>query len=244
MRQLLPFAFAAMLLSLAVPAFADSTPAPATISITGEGKVMAAPDIAFVTIGVTTDNKAARDALTENTRSMTNLMATLAAASIDPKDIQTSGFSVSPQYVYPEREANGVQAPPHIASYQVQNGVTVKVRKLEALGTILDQVVTVGANTINSVSFSVDDTTKLLEEARKAAYADAETKAKTYAGAAGIGLGRILSISENQGAPVPEAYADVRAMAPMASAPVPVAAGQLTYSISVSVQWEFEGQAH
>ncbi len=117
------------------------------------------------------------------------------------------------------------------------------MRKLEALGTILDQVVTAGANTINSVSFAVDDTSKLLEEARKAAFADAESKAKTYADAAGVGLGRILSISEGQGQTAPVPFA-LKAMAPMADTAVPVAAGQLTYDISVSVQWEIAGPAH
>src|SRR5439155_12851948 len=122
---------------------------------------------------------------------------TLKSFNIDPKDIQTSGFSVNPQYIYPEKDATGATPPPVIAGYQVQNGVTVTVRKLPDLGKILDGIVGVGANTINGIPFSVDDPGKLLDEARKAAFADAQAKAKIYIAAAGVELGRIVSITEN-----------------------------------------------
>ena len=134
---------------------------------------------------------------------MADLIATLKTAGVDAKDIQTSGFSVNPQYLYPDKDADGNTPPPRITGYQVQNGVNVKVRKLADLGGILDKIVTVGANTINGVSFSVDDPAKLLDEARKAAFADAEAKAKTYADAAGVGLGKVLTIAEGSDAAPP-----------------------------------------
>lgn len=101
---------------------------------------------------------------------MTELLETLKAAGIEPRDIQTSGFSVNPNYVYSDaRDANGYQLPPKINGYQVYNTVTVRVRDLNSLGSVLDKAVNVGANTINGVSFSVADPSKLYDEARKAA---------------------------------------------------------------------------
>ena len=240
MRKLLPafaFAFAALSANAALAADAGTVP---TISIEGKGEVSSAPDTASVTAGVTTEAKTARDALDANTKAMTELIATLKAAKIDDKDIQTSGFSVNPQYVYPERDASGNTPPPRITGYTVANGVTVKVRKLADLGTILDQIVTSGGNTINGVSFSVEDPAKLLDEARKAAFADAAEKARIYADAAGAGLGPVLSITEgndDNGGPRPFA---LKAMAAPADAAVPVQPGELTYDVNVSVVWSLK----
>lgn len=242
MRRFLPVMTFALAAALAAPALADPLPPP-SIAVNGRGEVTTAPDTAFVNAGVTTNAATAREALTANTKSMADLIATLKAAGIDPKDIQTSGFSVNPQYVYPDKDADGNTPPPRITGYQVQNGVNVEVRKLADLGTILDKIVTVGANTINNVSFSVDDTSRLLQEARKAAFADAKSKAQTYADAAGISLGKILSISEDQTSDAPRPPMMMKAMmAEAAPAPVPVEAGQLNYDVDVSVSWELKSQ--
>mgnify|MGYP003122462630 FL=1 len=205
----------------------------------GRGEVAAAPDMAMVTSGVTTQGATAREALDANTAAMAELIAALKGSGIEDRDIQTSGFSVNPNYVYSdERDANGYTLPPKIEGYQVSNTVTVKVRQLEELGTILDQSVTVGANTVNGVSFSVADPSELLNRAREAAFADAEVKAELYAAAAGTTLDEIVSISEKQGFNEPQPY-PMYARAEMAdSAKVPVEAGELSFAINVSVQWE------
>lgn len=209
------------------------------ISITGTGEIAAAPDMAFVTSGVTTQGNTAAEALAANTAAMTELIATLKEAGIEPRDIQTSGFSVNPNYVYSDaRDANGYQLPPKIAGYQVSNSVTVRVRKLSSLGAVLDKAVTVGANTINGVSFSVADPSKLLDEARKQAFSDAKSKAALYATAAGAELGKIEMISETQsyGQPQPQM---MRAVAmDKAGSPVPVEGGELSFSINVQVTWD------
>ena len=227
---LVPFA---LLASLTLPAYAG------TISIEGRGEVAAAPDMAMVTSGVTTQGATAREALDANTAAMAELIAALKGTGIADRDIQTSGFSVNPNYVYSDdRDANGYTLPPKINGYQVSNTVTVKVRQLEDLGAILDQSVTVGANTVNGVSFSVADPSELLNKAREAAFADATAKAELYAKAAGTTLEDIVSISEKQGFNDPQPY-PMYARAEMAdSAKVPVEAGELSFAINVSVQWE------
>src|SRR5690349_2062249 len=151
----------------ATPVFAQETPVNGTLSISGIGEVTAAPDTAFVNSGVTSQGATAREALDANTKAMGELIETLKAAGIEARDIQTSGFSVSPNYVYSDaRDANGYQLPPKIVGYTVTNMVTVHVRDLTILGAMLDKEVTVGANTINGITFTVEDTAAIYAEAR------------------------------------------------------------------------------
>lgn len=231
MRRFAALAPLALLAGMTLPAFAGN------ISIEGRGEVTATPDTAAINSGVTTQGATAREALDLNTKAMTDLIAALKDAGIEARDIQTTGFTVSPNYVYTdERDDKGYTLPPKINGYQVSNGVTVVVRKLADLGSILDRSVTVGANTVNGVSFSVADPSALLNEARKAAFADARTKAELYAAAAGGKLEDIVSITETQGynaGPGP-----MYARADISAAAVPVEAGEMTFSINVSVAWE------
>jgi uncharacterized protein YggE len=225
----------------AAPAFAQETPVNGTISISGIGEVTSAPDTAFVNSGVTSQGATAREALDANTKAMGELIETLKAAGIEARDIQTSGFSVNPNYVYSDaRDANGYQLPPKITGYQVYNNVNVRVRELAKLGSVLDKAVTVGANTINGVSFSVADPSKLYDEARKAAFADAKAKAQLYAEVAGEELGDIRNINENQGMSQPPQPYMMKAVAEdSAGASVPIEGGELSYSINVQVTWNF-----
>ena len=227
--------------ALATPALAADDQR-GTISIEGSGEVIAAPDTAFINSGVTTQGATAREALDANTAAMGKLIETLKAAGIEARDIQTSGFSVNPNYVYSDaRDANGYTLPPKIVGYQVSNTLSVRVRDLPSLGAILDKAVTVGANTISGVSFSVADPSDLYDEARKQAFADARAKAELYAAAAGVELDDIRAISESQGYQPPQPYM-IGAMArEAADAAVPVEAGELTFSINVSVTWELGG---
>ncbi|HTM79092.1 MAG TPA: SIMPL domain-containing protein, partial [Devosia sp.] len=116
----------------------------------------------------------------------------------------------------------------------------VRVRALDTLGAILDKSVTVGANTINGINFAVADPAELLDEARKAAFADARAKAELYATAAGSKLEDIVSINESQNFNQPPQPYMAKAMAQSASADVPVSAGELSFAINVTVQWELE----
>lgn len=224
----------ALLATLAVPAYAGS------ITIEGHGEVMAAPDVAQINSGVTTQGATAREALDANSTAMAELIAELKASGIEARDIQTSGFSVNPNYVYTEeRDEKGYSLPPKINGYQVANTVTVTVRALDTLGAILDKSVTIGANTVNGVTFSVADPSALYNEARKSAFADARAKAELYAVAAGGTLDEINSISETQSFNSPQPVA-MYAMRADAAAAVPVEGGELAFAINVNVQWELE----
>lgn len=241
MRLLTVLVPLALCTALSFPALAQEATA-GTISIVGHGEVTGTPDTAYITSGVTSQGATAREALDANTVAMNELIATLKDAGIAARDIQTSGFSVNPNYVYSDaRDENGYSLPPRINGYQVSNTVTVRVRDLPALGTVLDKAVTVGANTINGVSFTLADPSELYDEARKAAFADARAKAELYAEAADAELGALRAISESQDFLQPPQPYRMEAMArDVAASQVPVEAGELTFSIDVSVSWAID----
>lgn len=228
------FAFSA----LSMPTLADErTP---TIHISAQGAATAAPDMAIVTSGVVAEGTTAREALTANNEAMNALIAVLKAAGIEDKHIQTSNFSVQPNYVHSDkRDANGYPLPPKIDGYRVSNMVTVKVLDLDSLGAVLDQSVTVGANTINGIDFGVQDASKLLDEARKNAMAEAIKNASIYAEAANVSLGSILSITETTNYN-PQPYAGRAKMDMVMAEAAPVMGGEVDYSITVDVQWEIK----
>jgi len=231
----------ALILALAIGAIgpapaAQAADKPATISLQGRGEISVAPDMAVVTTRVVTVGASAPEALQANTAAMAKVIADIKVAGIEAKDIQTSGFSIYPRYE--DRKAAGRNEPPKIVGYEVSNGVTVRVRALDKLGTILDAVVASGANSVDGISFTVSDSNEKLDAARKDAVADARRKADLYAAAAGVKLGRILAISEDSIAtPRPYALRMEKAMA-MSAAPVPVEAGEETLSATVSITWE------
>ncbi|ABS63935.1 protein of unknown function DUF541 [Parvibaculum lavamentivorans DS-1] len=219
---------------LAAPAHAQEKNEPRTITITGEGKAMAAPDIAYISTGVVTEGATAAEALAANTKAMAEVFAGLKDAGVAEKDMQTSQFSVYPVY---EQQDPQKQEPrtPKIGGYRVQNQLTVTVRDLTALGGILDKVVSLGSNQMNGISFSIDKPEPLLDEARKDAVKDALRKAKLYAGAAGISLGQIMSISENGIGMPPQPYYAKDMMMRAEASSVPVAAGEQTITASVNL---------
>lgn len=224
--------FPAAVLALALVAAAPANAAtPGTLSVVGQGEVHAAPDQAVLSTGVATTAPTAAAALAENAAKMTAVFATLKRLGVPDKSVQTSNFSVSPQY--PPYNANdaGVQ---RIVGYQVSNQVSVTLDDTKKLGPTLDALVAAGSNQINSVGFAIRDPAALLAKARAAAVADAIARAQTYASAAGVTLGAILSIQE-AGNEMPRPVYDLVVTAERRAAPTPTAPGEQSVSASVSV---------
>jgi hypothetical protein len=228
----------ASLMFTAAPALAADVRVP-TMSLMGTATIKAAPDMATVTTGVTSLADTARAALDANNEAMTTLLDLIKSVGVADKDMQTSNFSVEPQYVYSdETDSNGYRRPPKVVGYQVSNNLAVNLRDLDNLGVVLDKMVSAGSNTIGGISFAVADDTELVNQARRDAVKDAVAKAELYAEAAGVCLGRVVSINENSlFAPEPKM---MRAMDMVAEAApsVPIAGGQVGYSMTVSVDWE------
>jgi len=217
----------------AVPALAESD-FPSAISVTGEAQISVPPDLAHIDAGVASDGKTAREASEANNTAMGKVLAALKGAGIDEKDFRTTRLSLQPQY------AANRSGPSPIVGYRSSNRVTIKLRDVSKVASVIDALVGAGANDIGNVSFSVSQASKLLDDARERAVADARRKAEIYANAAGAMLGAPLNISE-EGAATP-VFRSKMAM-PMAGAPTPIAQGEETLSISVSVTWAIKQAA-
>ena len=216
---------------LALPAAAET--APATIAVTGEGKVEMAPDMAMLSLGVMTQADTAAAALKANSDGLSGALDRLKAAGIEGRDIQTSGLSLHPNIDY-----SSTGREPQVRGYTASNMLTVRLRDLSVLGQTLDAVVTEGANTLNGLSFGLQDPDEATDEARRRAVADAAHKAALYAEAASVTLGRIVTISEqgNYGGPQPMMMAEARLAKDAGS--VPVASGEISIGATISVVYE------
>jgi uncharacterized protein YggE len=203
-----------------------------TISVIGEGRAEAVPDIAGIRIGVTAQAETAAEALAQASEAVRATLARLDAAGIAPRDRQTTGLSLQPVWHY-AREGD---TPPRITGYRAENGISVRVRVLDDLGRVLDGVVADGANRLEGLTFSLADPEPLRDEARRRAVADARARAELYAEAAGIGLGAVLTISEGQ-ASAPAAPMMRSDIAMISEAAVPIAEGAL--EITARVQMVF-----
>lgn len=188
-------ALATLTASTAVPALAQ-TAAPVQavtgtrLDIAATGEVTRVPDIAIINTGVVTRAPTAREAISQNAAQMERVIARLRRAGVAERDIQTSSVGLSPDYRYADNQ------PPVLTGYQANNQVTVRFRKIEDSGAILDALVAEGANQINGPTLTIDKPEAAIEEARLAALKQAQARAEVYARAIGKRVTRILAISE------------------------------------------------
>jgi len=228
---------AVLALMLAVPAGAIATTAAEAagkITVTGQGMVPAAPDMATIMLGVTSQAKTAQAAMADNSAAVAAILAQLKQAGIAERDIQTSGLSLNPQLDY---NASSDGSLPEILGYIAANNVTVRVRALDGLGQVLDRVIQQGANTFNGLTFGLASPEPVMDAARKLAIADARRKAELYAAAAGARLGPVLTIVEAGGYGDPQPMFRKAADSAEAGA-VPVASGEIGVTASVTIEYE------
>jgi uncharacterized protein YggE len=202
------------------------------ITVSAEASVSARPDIARISCGVVTESPQAAEALSKNSATMQKLIDGLKAAGIAADDIKTSAFDVSPRY-----EHNRDGRPPQITGYQVSNDVHVVVRDLAALGELLDQLVTLGANRIGGLSFDVAKPDAMKDEARRRAVSRARQRAELYATAAGVALGPVLVITEDAVHVAPRGPTMARAAM---SQSVPIAEGAQDITARITVTYALE----
>src|SRR3990170_4150384 len=214
-------------------ALAHDEPQKRTISLVATGAVKTTPDKVDISTGVTSEAKSAREALDQNTEAMAKVVEALKGEGIEPKDIQTTNFSVSPVY---EQRKEGTA--PFIVGYRVTNSVRITVRDTKKLGAILDKVVSLGANQIDAIEFGVEEPEVLKDEARKLALKNVTDNAKLYAEAAGVELGPIVTISEEESSYYPR-FAPAATRMEMAK-DVPIEAGTASVEVRVRVTWELQ----
>ncbi len=239
-RQMIWIALTLGALMLATYASAQADELRPRILVTGQGSADLAPDMAVLDLSVMREAETARAALDANSAAMNDVLAAMRAEGIESRDLQTSGFSIQPKYIYPAPNSTGNREAPRIVGYTVRNSLTVRVRDIGKVGRILDRSVTLGVNEGGNISFTNADPSAAVTEARINAMQDAIAKAATLAEAAGVKTGAILEISEQMYSPRPAPIARAEMSMARSADAVPVAAGENSYRVTVNVSFAID----
>jgi len=206
------------------------------ISVSGEGSVSGAPDVAVLTLGISVLASSVKDARDQAATAMNGVVDSIKGNGVDDKDIQSSQFSIYPEYDYrgDTQELRG---------YRVTNIVTVKIRDIDNTSEVIDDAVAAGGDLteIQGLDFTIDDPSELQDEARAEAVEDAQTKAKRLADLAGVKLGKPISISESGAAPPMPLSRGVGAAEMLdEGAPTPIELGEMEITLDVQVLYAIE----
>ena len=237
-KMIFSFALLALLAlsacTTAPPATMSSEAPFKTVNVTANGEVNVVPDVAYISIGVRSQSESVEDALSDNTKQAQAIASALKELGVAESDIQTAAFNVYPMQEYNQMgEITGT-------SYVVDNTVSVTVRDLNNLGSLLDTVVRAGANNINNIVFDVSDKSAALSEARLLAIQSARSQAEELATAAEVELGDLVNLYVYQvGSPIAQ-YEKGMGGYVGAESSVPVAAGQLTIRVEASLAYEIK----
>ena len=214
--------------------------------VTASGKATAAPDVAEFTASVVTEGGKDLGSLqSQNTTAMNKVVGFVKGEGVDQKDMQTSGYNISPRYQYCQNPLSSVTpCVPTIVGYTVTQNLAVKVRDFSKIGDILSGVVSNGANSVSSLNFTIDDPTSVQAEARAQAIQKAEAQAQEIASEAGFSVGRLLSInaSNNTVQPMYD-YAKTMSVGSAGGAAVPaptIEPGSNEVNVSVTLQYEIK----
>lgn len=192
--------------------FVTKTDTQDRFSVSGSAVVYAKADIAKISIGVKTDvKKTAVEVTAENTKTINEIMATLTEdLGVESKDIKTTNYNLYPSYKW--SEARGQE----LVGYEIYQELTIKVRDLEAIGTIIEKTTSAGANQVGDISFTIDDEYELKNEAREEAINKAKEKAQLIASQTGIQLGKLKGVVESASVPnIDPLYTNARIMKDM-----------------------------
>lgn len=172
----------------------------AGIWVTGQGKTMAAPDIAILRVGIEAQEATVAEAQVEAVEAMDGVMKALTDSGVAEKDIQTQYFNIRQVTRWDDVKSENI-----VIGYRVTNMVSAKIRDIDKTGTIIDVVAAAGGDLtrIDSIDFSIDDPRGYYDEARQEAVADARAKAEQLADLAGVSLGQPTYISEGAQSPPP-----------------------------------------
>ncbi|UOA09051.1 SIMPL domain-containing protein [Methylobacter sp. S3L5C] len=205
---------------------------PHSIQVNGMGRVSIAPDKADLTLAIEIQAKSAEIARDQAGATMAALLKAIKESSVADKDIQTHQVSLYP--IYKQDAANKING------YQLANSVTICVRDISKVSTIIDSAITAGGNAVRlqTINFAIDNPEAALAQAREKAYSNAHAKAEQYAKLAGITLGRIMHITEgNSMPPMPVPYAEMSVMRKATSTDnsTPIQAGEQEVSVTAEV---------
>ena len=207
------------------------------ISVTGEGIVKVKPDIAYISLGVLTENPDGKTAQTENAKLMDSVIKEIKSLNIKDEDIKTISYNMYPQYEYDEKTRKQ-----YITGYVVNNTIEVTVRDITMTGTVIDAAVKKGANLSSGIRFDISDKVGTYNKALKLAVETGKGKAQAIAEALGVNIDSPLSISESStGGPI-EKYAgySIEAVRDQAAVVTPVESGELEIRATVNIIYSFK----
>jgi|1186.fasta_scaffold166526_1 uncharacterized protein YggE len=206
-----------------------------TLVVVGEAERAGTPDIAILSIGVVAERETAGMALQAASASIRDIIARVRGGGVEARDVQTSGLSLHPKFARRVPEA-GSEDRPLIVGYIASNQLTLRIRGLDRVGRLLDEVVSSGSNDLRGLSLDVADREQLLDEARRGATEDAKRKAAVFAAAAGVKLGDIINVQEDS-LGVQSRTTGVRSGMLESASPVLLEAGELAFRIRVRITW-------
>jgi len=219
---------------VAAPAGGSSQPEN-VISVNGSGEASAAPDVAYVELGVELSGPDLDNLLAEANSTAAAITSAVTGAGVEGKDVQTTSFNV-----YTDTRYDDQGQPTGQPIYHVDNVIRVTVHAIDTTGDVIGAGLDAGANSVRNLSFGIEDTAVLEAEARQQAVADAQDRASQLADALGISVGDPVQVSESfGGSPVPVVRAASFDMAAAESAPT-VSQGELTVTVNVSVQFRIK----
>ena len=206
------------------------------ITISATGEVYAAPDIAALTLGIQTDGKDVKNITQENTETMNKIIDGVKSLGLEAKDIQTTQYSVSPQYNWTQDKGQVLKG------YRITQNIDLKIRDFDKIGDILSVATENGANIVSDLRFSIEDEEKAKTQARDKAIAAAKAKAQTIAHQAGIKLGDIINVYEDYYY-APVQYSSAKVMNDMASSEsareiAQVESGEQQVQITINLVYE------
>lgn len=194
-----------------------------------------APDMVRIGAGVQTRAPSAREAMQQNARAMTRVIARLKSLGVAAKDIQTSNISLNPQYRYDQPRQKQI-----FTGYQASNQLTVKLHDLKRVGAVLDALVAAGATSINGPAFALENDEAVKDKARTMAFARGKAMALQYARMAGFSGVKLLEVSESFTSRGPVPMMAERAMVADASAVTPIEAGEVVTGVNITVKYQMQ----
>ena len=185
------------------------------------------PDIALIRLGVETTSPSVTEARDEAATAMDAVVTAVKNNGLNDEDIQTTSFNIWPEYERQEVITNGVRSNIRVLTgYRVSNTAVIKVRDLNEVGTIIDDVVDAGGDAarINGIDFSIEDSSQYTTQLREDAVNAALEKAQHFATLTGVTLGKLVYVTDVSDSPIVQPLAESRAFA-MAAAPAAPATG-------------------
>jgi len=201
------------------------------ISVSGTGEASGAPDLVLIDLGVSAEAKTVEEARDTAAEAMNDVLDALEDDGVAEEDVQTRQFRIEPEYEFPDGERV-------LTGFRVTNVVQVKVRDLDRVGEVIDDVAEAAGDVVRvqNLRFTIEEPEELRAEAREEAVADARAKAESLADLAGVKLGKPISINESAGVPPPRFLEAVPEMAGgLGAAPTPIEPGELEVSVTVNI---------